>query len=722
MKSVSIVLMIAMLAYHAAAQKTENSDIIITGARGVLERTIGNKASEIRIERLKSSRVLDTFDVDSRKGILKIRGNSVSAICYGFYTYLKKEVHQMVTWSSSLPIQVPAVWPECTQLKGSTPYHYRYYLNVVTFGYTTAYWNWNRWERELDWMALHGINMALAFTGSEAIASRVWQKLGLKSDQVDSFFTGPAYLPWYRMGNLNRWDGPLNEDWHHRQLLLQHKILNRMQQLGITPIAPAFAGFIPPGFKQIHPEIPLHRLKWGGFDTSYNAGVLSPQSPWFEKIGKLFIQEWEKEFGKNKYYLADIFNEMDVPVSNNNSNEKYAVLAAYGKAVYRSIYVGNPSAVWVMQGWAFGYQHRFWDPKSIKALLSGVPDRQMLILDLANEYPQYVWHTAPVWKKQNGFYGKDWIFSYVPNFGGKTAYTGVLSHYAGASAEALKSKLSTHLVGFGFAPEGIENNEIVYELLSDMGWQRDSLDMQQWGMDYCEARYGAVPFSLMAAGQKLMLSCYNSFSSYPRFVWQTVTFDQRRKGSVNEDQNFLWGVEDFLSAANEMQSHELYKNDAIELAMLYLGIRADQYYREALRCDSLGQTKLRDSLGHKTIKLLLQADTLLASHPIDRLDRWIEWARDYGTTISEKNVYESDAKRIITTWGGAQSDYAARLWSGLIRDYYVPRIENRLWNHSWNQKEWEEQWVKTQGISKIVPYKDPLQKAVQLVKQNTINN
>jgi hypothetical protein len=28
-----------------------------------------------------------------------------------------------------------------------------------------AFWNWSRWEQEIDWMALHGVNLPLAFEG-----------------------------------------------------------------------------------------------------------------------------------------------------------------------------------------------------------------------------------------------------------------------------------------------------------------------------------------------------------------------------------------------------------------------------------------------------------------------------------------------------------------------------------------------------------------------------
>ena len=50
-------------------------------------------------------------------------------------------------------------------------------MNVCTPSYTQVWWTWTRWSRELDWMALNGINMALAFTGNvmlHAYACDTW--------------------------------------------------------------------------------------------------------------------------------------------------------------------------------------------------------------------------------------------------------------------------------------------------------------------------------------------------------------------------------------------------------------------------------------------------------------------------------------------------------------------------------------------------------------------
>jgi len=73
---------------------------------------------------------------------------------------------------------------------------FRYYQNVCTTSYSFVWWDWPRWRREIDWMALNGINLALAFTGQEAIWQRVYSKLNLTQDDISEHFSGPAFLAW----------------------------------------------------------------------------------------------------------------------------------------------------------------------------------------------------------------------------------------------------------------------------------------------------------------------------------------------------------------------------------------------------------------------------------------------------------------------------------------------------------------------------------------------
>ncbi|MDD3078060.1 MAG: alpha-N-acetylglucosaminidase TIM-barrel domain-containing protein [Paludibacter sp.] len=687
---------------------------IVSPAKELISRLIGDRVETIKFRRIEPLHGCETFEIKARNGILSISGSSAVALCYAFNTYLKDACNSMVTWSGQ-NLALSDVWPDYEKEKTSTPYKFRYYLNVVTFGYTTPYWDWNRWEKEIDWMALHGINMPLATVAAEAIAERVWLKMGLSKTEIRNFFTGPAYLPWHRMGNLNTWDGTLTDSWQAGQIQLQHKIIDRMRNLGIAPVAPAFAGFIPEAFMEEHPELKVKRLSWGGFPEKYNAFVLAPDSPFFEDVGKLFVQEWEKEFGKNTYFLSDSFNEMELPVESKEA--KYQLLEKYGEAIYKSIEAGDPDAVWVTQGWTFGYQHKFWNKKSLQSLLKNVPDDKMIIIDLANDYPKWIWHTDLTWKTHEGFYGKNWIYSFTPNFGGKTPLTGEMKMYATYPAEALSSPYSKTLAGFGFAPEGIENNEVIYELLSDVGWTNKAIDLDEWLKTYCTARYGAYTDDVKSAWNLFRHSVYSSLFSYTRFLWQTVVPDARRVSKIDTSDDFMQAVELFLKSSEQLKSSELYRNDAIEFAALYLSAKADICYKKALKADSVGDDSKATCELDKTVEILLDVDRLLKSHPSYQLETWVNYARKQGTSPEEKNWYEADAKRLITTWGGFQADYSARIWSGLIRDYYIPRITMHLKNKDTDLRIWEEKWVNMPWTSSTKAFDNPLKEAKILVNK-----
>ena len=123
----------------------------------------------------------------------------------------------------ALPTVLPAV-PQTTRHRAPTPHTWAF--NVVGFSYSSVWWDWARWERELDWMALHGVNLALAFVGQEHLWHRLYaEHLGLSEVDIEAYFAGPAYLSWNRMGNLQLFGGPLPSAWRAQQFALQRRIL-----------------------------------------------------------------------------------------------------------------------------------------------------------------------------------------------------------------------------------------------------------------------------------------------------------------------------------------------------------------------------------------------------------------------------------------------------------------------------------------------------------------
>lgn len=144
--------------------------------------------------------------------------------------------------TAELPESLPKV---STPVRKETNLSLRYDFNYCTYSYTMAFWDWKRWEKEIDWMALHGINLPLAVVGQECVWKNMLEKLGYTKEEINKFIAGPAFLAWWAMNNLEGWGGPNPDSWYTQQEALQKKILKRMREYGIEPVFPGYSGMVP---------------------------------------------------------------------------------------------------------------------------------------------------------------------------------------------------------------------------------------------------------------------------------------------------------------------------------------------------------------------------------------------------------------------------------------------------------------------------------------------
>lgn len=682
-------------------------------AHGVISRAFGAEAaSRFNFKPLLAATSgNDTFEYEATGGRVTVRGTSPVAMTRGAYEYLKDNGLGEAGWSASR-IDTSKRWPDSVPARRSSPVKFRYYLNVVTFGYSTPYWTWERWEREVDWMALHGINMPLSLVATEAISARVWKKLGLTQEEIDASSSGAAHLPWERMGNLAGVNGPLTASWHADQLALQHRLLDRMTSLGFTPICPAFSGFVPRAITRVIPDANLSHPLWGGFPDAKRASFLSPEHPAFVRIGALFNEEWEKEFGKARYRLSDSFNEMDLP---NDGRPKTELLAEYGEKIHRSVTGGDPEVTWVMQGWMFGYQRHIWTKDNLGALLSRVPDDNMLLLDLATDYNATFWRNGMNYDFYQGFFNKPWVHSVIPNMGGKSLFTGVWDFYATGFSKALASPNKGRLVGGGIAGEGLESNELLHEIVADSYWRESAIDLDAWLAAYAKARYGSAEPSVLRAWSVLRKTCNASLKDHPSFNWQVA----RRSGGAQPFPEFYQAASDFLAAGDALKLQATYRVDVVEFAALALGMRADEWVRIAYAAHDTGDDALRDRAVARALEQLDTLDRLLASHPTLNLETWLGFARAHPGTDAEKAAREENARRIVTVWGPPINDYSCRVWSGLVRDFYAPRLAGEFAakknGTAFDRRAFEQKWVTATGVSPARPFADPVAAAQQAV-------
>jgi alpha-N-acetylglucosaminidase len=681
----------------AIGQNNPSSEetLAVSSSMSTLRRVIGGRAADFDLQWIPPSNGHAVYEIAATGGRVRVNGSTGMAICRGAYLYLRNRCNAMVTWSGR-NLNLPEKFPDAPGQRVVCPYRFTQYLNVCTFGYSTPFWNWQRWERELDWMALHGINMALALTGQEEIWRRVWKNMGVTSAELDRFSVGPAYLPWHWMGNINRFDGPLSPEWIARQCELQKMILQRMRELGITPIVPAFSGFVPQAFKRVYRSAKISALLWGhqsDIPLETKTFLLHPdESALYTEISRSFIEEYKQEYGEVEYYLADLFNEMEPPV---NSRRRYQDLARFARNVYSGITAGDANGKWVMQGWMFFKSPEFWDKPSIEAFLSEIPNDRLIIIDYTSDLKS---DREPVWKTSHAFFGKQWMNGMLQNFGGNNNLWGNLRELATRPAAVLKDPDRGNLAGWALCPEGIETNEVVFELLTDLGWSATAVDIESWIPSYCRSRYGAYPNAMDEAWKLLLQSAYGpgAESLGRHFSWQRrPTLEPEL---IKIDPAFRIAGKKFLPCAGELSSSILYQNDLIELAAQSLALMVDEKLKSACEAFKAGQMPAHKQMAEEGFEMLMQMDAILNTRPDRRLQSWVGAARQCAQRADQALFLDSEARALLTFWGWSDLyDYAARVWAGLIRDYYVNRWRNFF--EGLQQKpapyldEWEQTWI-----------------------------
>jgi alpha-N-acetylglucosaminidase len=534
----------------------------------------------------------------------------------------------------------------------------RYLMNYVTFGYVKPWWDWAQWERFIDWMALSGVNMPLAVTGQEGVWQAVCRKLGMSDAEIERFLPGPPYLPFCWMGCLDGHGGPLPKNWTARHVELGQKIVARERELGMTPVLQGFTGHIPEALVKRFPDAKAERIHWVEFDTY----MLDPQSPLFQKIAALFIEEQTRLFGSDHLYDADSFIEMDPP----SGDLKY--LAGCGRGIYEGMAKVDPKAVWLLQGWTFMSQGKFWKRDRIKAFLDAVPDEHMLILDLYCE-------NTPIWKTTQGFCGKPWVWSIVITFGDETILggSGPLDRLNDLAA-VRKDPLGNKVRGVGMMMEGYGHNPPVFELLYEMAWRHD-VDLAAWMRDYPRFRYGRTNADAESAWQILRTSIYNRAIGGQTMLTACPGVGHECAKYPAAELTKTWQL--LLQAEKDIGGSETYRHDLVNIARQALSNHAGQIYAKTVAAYNAKDAAAYRKSSQEFLQLIGDVDELMATNDEFLLGRWLEDAKRWGQTDAERARLEWNARRILTLWGKTPelNDYAWKEWSGMLSGYYAKRWE-----------------------------------------------
>lgn len=690
---------------------------------GLLERIDKGASGKFLIELQQAEN--DFFELDQKGRRVVVRGNNYVSIATGINWYLKYYAGVHLSWNN-MRADLPDVLPVVSRKeRHETTLPFRYDLNYCTFSYSMAFWDWERWEQEIDWMALHGINLPLAIVGIDVVWRNVLLDLGYTEKEVSDFIAGPAFQAWWLMNNLEGWGGPNPESWYAHQEKLQKRILKRMREYGIHPVLPGYSGMIPHNAKAKLGLDVADPGKWCGYNRP---AFLQPTDPNFEHIANLYYKELTRLYGKADYYSMDPFHEGGSTAGVN--------LNLAGKAIWKAMKRANSRSAWVVQAWGA-------NPR--REMIKDLPAGDVIVLDLFSESRPQWGDESSTWYRKEGFGTHDWLYCMLLNYGGNVGLHGKMAHVIHEFYKAKESPFGEKLRGVGMTMEGIENNPVMYELLCELPWRAEQFSKDEWLAGYVKARYGKSDEKVWQAWHILSNSIYNCpAESVQQGTHESVfcarpSFHTYQVSSWSEMSDY-YRPEDVIEAAGLMLEHaELFRGndnfeyDLVDIVRQAVAEKGRLVYPVVVSAFKSGDRELFKAASSRFLDLILYQDRLLATRPEFKIGRWIEMARALGQSEAEKDLYEWNARVQVTTWGnrtaadkGGLRDYAHKEWSGLLRDFYYMRwkawfdeLANRLDGKPAVEFDFyalEEPWTLQHTVYSAQPEGDPIEVAGEVYR------
>ena len=610
----------------------------------------------------------DRFILESEGDRIRISASGANAASAGFYHYIKTYMGcniSVITRNVPITAETPLV-PVAGRVERQNPFVYRYFLNYCTYSYTMAFWDWEQFERLIDYMALNGINLALSIVGQEAVVRAFLLEYGCTPEEADEYICGPAYFAWQWMNNLTGFCGKLPAWWYERSLELGRKINARFQELGIQPLLPAFSGSVPKSFAARHPEARI--VPQGIWCAAYERPqLLLPEDPMFDSMAdRYYALQKELLQTQTAYFSADPFHE--------GGSEEGIDKEVYTRRVYAAMERANPQAVWVFQGWIL-------NPR--RDMLAQLKPSQVLITDLVGDI-------TVCYEESDDFLHYPWALCAVNNYGGQRNYRGNFHDSLNNPYRALDSEKAQGMCGIGLLMEGIEDVELFYDLLGELSFSPEKPDAHTWLAAYAARRYGSENPELVKAltiVAEEVLTCWHKDGTRESvFIARPSTHTTKVSSwtaeyCVYDNARMVEAVRLMARHYDQLRENPCYLFDLVDMARQALSNCGWEVYAAFMAAYTAGDMEAFNKAADLFLSMIRLQDQLMSNQRRTHLSHWLDAARALGRTPEEKDLFEENARTLITVWSDRPNewqlhDYASREWGGILAEYHYKRWEH----------------------------------------------
>ncbi|MFB6520437.1 alpha-N-acetylglucosaminidase TIM-barrel domain-containing protein [Streptomyces sp. NPDC056401] len=700
-------------AFAADAPATVRSQI--ASARAAITRLAPSLAGQFNLNITPDPTGAETFTVEARRDRVGITATTVVALVSGFNWYLQNVAGGMVSrQGDTIPATAPLPSAKVTKTAADRD---RYIYNYCVNGYTSPYWQWPEWEREIDLLAARGVNMALVTTGTEFLWIDLFTQYGYTPEEIRRWICSLPLQPWQQMGNINSLGPTPTWTQLNDRLALGQRIVRRMRQLGITPVLPGYAGMVPAEFAARNSGAQV--ISQGRWVSWQRSDWLATDTPLYADMAAAYYRAQKNYFDISPVQAVDLWHEGGTPgpvdIAAASRGVQSALIEAFG-----------PDYRWLLQAWGK-------NPR--QETLDAVDQSRLTVLSLVStQRPGRV----PRYRDAQ------WLQGTLADVGGRDGLFGSPANVLQMVPTTRKNPKTGNVRGTAITMEAVQNKELVQAAFSDITWESEPQDAAAWLNRHITARYGQPEPHALAAWQLLLQSCYANDEDWPAgpdSLFNANPSLTATKASpfapsaFKYDKTMLWrALTELCAAAPALGTLDTYRHDLVDLARQVLVNRARDILPQANQAYQDRDLPAFQNAANEFLETLELTDQVLATHPSFLLEPWLKQAERWGSTRDEAATMRADAARFITTWGDRPAygveNYANRDWSGLLGTLYLQRwtrffdaATTTLRNGTSAPKiDWftfSAEWAANPPITSATPQGDPIQAALDVARMTT---
>ncbi len=599
----------------------------------------------------------DFYGYKEKNGKIHLFGTDKVCIAKAFGKYLENCLGKKITPCNAEKLDITeAPLPE-EEFSAYIPQKLRVFGDYTFYSNEAWKWDFSDWEYFLDMLAINGINMALNLVGNEGVCFYTLIKMDFPQDFALEFISGPAFYAWQMSNRFYNYVPNKSFDHIERSLEMGKKVVERMKELGITPVLSTFSGLVPDITTKLFnaKEVTIED-KWAAFPKTYKFKLDSVN---FRRFFLKYLEIQEEYIGHSDYYMCNQLCASSI----GTKKKDIAYLENAGRELDRAADFFNENATLVFS--SEGYRNE---------LVSQIKRCNTLVFDI----------DSTMHKVTKGFDGHEFVLGNSQHNNSHNSMQGDIEEVAANPYLECKENYK-NLTGAGLFPENLRQNPMFFSLSFDILTEDKKIDLNAWYKKYETARYGKTDDDSDTRISLYRKTCYSSEHSVVPVGSAICTRPQLnlRHTGLYDRVEPLYENAELLKIYRSLEKLDSdadgYKYDLVNIAKQLLDNEAFPLHKEIANLYRDRSMEPFEEKSKKFLEIIDDVNSMLVTHRLFNASCYIDELKKIAVNDDELTFFIINFIAFIGLWGPMLEDNQRYDYGWQLLGNFLPCYQRVRW-------------------------------------------